>query len=485
MGRKPKAEKRQITVAVNGTLISVILHPPRPPRRAWYAYWPGLTASKSTGQTDFERAAFTVEGMLRNGGKQGHVADIVLSDEEFEAIQRAHYNRKQDSQAKARAEKSLLATLEAITAFKDITGVTPITATTPDDCAFFQRKALALPRNWRCKYPKRKREGVATLSPNTVLKWSRCLQAAFQRSCVTAGRKCVRGVVPESKLLPSNPWTQFTWIEGTVPTKRHFSDEELISILDYFEKNWADVSTACLFAEVSLWIWGRRIEVARLTWQDLRVVGDEYHFDFVGKRGVRKWARIPNRLYRELVEVRTDSPYVFAAFVEQLQQHYKGSNPGVENSVNRHYRPSTICWWFHTKLSSWARESGRKHATHHAFRKTALQFARRGEDRNEAVAQDARISRAVMVRHYIDETDEELRQASNRTYHRLIAGLSTEVARRYGYEADSDAMGMQTRLQAAVNAQDWKTASEIVQLLLAHGRQQTSSMGTPPGRPSL
>ena len=108
-----------------------------------------------------------------------------------------------------------------------------------------------------------------------------------------------------------------------------------------------------------------------------------------------------------------------------------------------------------------------------------------GEDRNEAVAQDARISRAVMVRHYIDETDEELRQASNRTYHRLIAGLSTEVARRYGYEADSDAMGMQTRLQAAVNAQDWKTASEIVQLLLAHGRQQTSSMGTPPGRPSL
>ena len=78
MGRKPKVEKRTITVVVNGTTIPVILHPPKPPRRAWYAYWPGLTTSKSTGQTDFEHAALAVEGMLRNGGKQGHVADVVL-----------------------------------------------------------------------------------------------------------------------------------------------------------------------------------------------------------------------------------------------------------------------------------------------------------------------------------------------------------------------------------------------------------------------
>ena len=57
MGRMPKVEKRTITVVVNGTTIPVILHPPKPPRRAWYAYWPGLTTSKSTGQTDFEAAA--------------------------------------------------------------------------------------------------------------------------------------------------------------------------------------------------------------------------------------------------------------------------------------------------------------------------------------------------------------------------------------------------------------------------------------------
>jgi hypothetical protein len=290
----------------------------------------------------------------------------------------------------------------------------------------------------------------------------------------------VRGVVSEGKLLTSNPWTQFTWIEGTVPTKRRFGDDELISILDYFERNWGDVSTASLFAKVSLWIWGRRAEVARLTWKDLRLVGNEYHFDFIGKRGVRKWARIPDRLYRELNEVKTDSPYVFAAFAKELRHHYKGKNPGVENSVNRDYTPKAIVWWFHTKLGSWARENGRKHATHHAFRKTALQFARRGEDRNEAVAHDARISRAVMVRHYVDETDEELRQGSNRTYYRLIAGLSTEVARRYGYDASSEALELQIRLQTAVNAQDWKTVSEITQQLEARQKEQATSLGMPP-----
>ena len=101
MGRKPKVEKRTITVVVNGTVIPVILHPPKPPRRTWYAYWPGLTASKSTGQTDFEQAALAVEGMVRNGGKQGHVADTVLSDEEFVEIQRRHFGRKTERASKA------------------------------------------------------------------------------------------------------------------------------------------------------------------------------------------------------------------------------------------------------------------------------------------------------------------------------------------------------------------------------------------------
>ena len=68
MGRKTKRIKQAITVVVNGAVIPVILPPPKPPRRTWYAYWSGLVASKSTGQTDFEQAALAAENMVRNGG---------------------------------------------------------------------------------------------------------------------------------------------------------------------------------------------------------------------------------------------------------------------------------------------------------------------------------------------------------------------------------------------------------------------------------
>jgi hypothetical protein len=177
-----------------------------------------LVASKSTGQTDFAQAALAAEDMVRNGGKRRSVVETLLSDEEFEAIQRAHYSRKSDSRARARSEKSLESCLEAMAACKEITGVIPITLATPDDCAAFQRKALELPKTWRLRYPNAKKEGVNSYSPHTILRWSRSLQAAFERASINGGKKCIRGVVDNAKLLTANPWKAFTWIE--VPTNR-------------------------------------------------------------------------------------------------------------------------------------------------------------------------------------------------------------------------------------------------------------------------
>ena len=71
-------------------------------------------------------------------------------------------------------------------------------------------------------------------SPNNVLRWSRSLQAAFERVNRNAlKRKCVRGVVDQSKLLKSNPWSQFTWIEGSRRPIRQFDGDELLSFMDY------------------------------------------------------------------------------------------------------------------------------------------------------------------------------------------------------------------------------------------------------------
>jgi hypothetical protein len=218
MPRKSTPDKKVITVVINGSPVTITLHPPTHPRRSWYAYWSGLTTSKSTGQQSLEAAILTAENMARrwragSSGQRPTVASAALSDAEFELIQHAHFGRKTDPAAKARAAKSLEECLDAINAFRAITGLTPVTAATPDDCAAFQRKALTMAKNWRTKHPKSK-ETTATISPNTVLKWSRGLQSAFERANRAAGKKCVRGIVEETKLLLSNPWNQFTWIEG-------------------------------------------------------------------------------------------------------------------------------------------------------------------------------------------------------------------------------------------------------------------------------
>jgi integrase len=229
----------------------------------------------------------------------------------------------------------------------------------------------------------------------------------------------------------------------------------------------AVVPAASLFAQLSLWIWARRAEVAGLTWDKLRIVGDEYHFDIIGKWGIRKWARIPPRLYEELIKRKTNSPYVFGGFPLQLRRHFKQTRPGMEKAVNRHYSPEALGWWFNGKLEAWAKATGRPHASHHSFRKTALQFARIGEDRNEAVALDARISRSVMVRNYVDDSDDVMRLRSNRTFYRLVAGLTPEVAQRYGYQPDSDALGVEVRLYAAASVRDWQAVEDLARQLKA------------------
>jgi hypothetical protein len=163
MPRKPKLEMKKITVVLDGVPVTVTLHPPQETRKSWYAYWPGLVASKSTGQHSLEDAIVVTEKMVRSwksgqSGKRPTLPDAILSDEEFKAIQCAHFARHHDQAARARAAKTLDDCLEAIDAFRGIINMEPIgfhqpvAAVTPDVCAAFQRKALTLAKNWRKQY---------------------------------------------------------------------------------------------------------------------------------------------------------------------------------------------------------------------------------------------------------------------------------------------------------------------------------------------
>jgi hypothetical protein len=208
-GHAAKAEAREAltTVVVNEVPVRVILHPPSKSRKSWYASWTGLVTSVSTGERDLDSAVVAAKRLVENGVKRGEVQDTGLSNEEFEAIQKAHFAKKKDPKAQVRAAKSLKGCLEAIEAFQLITGLDRISGATPDDCARFQREALQRPKNWRQKHPNSKEE-VATISPNTVAKWPRSLQAAFERANRHAGATAIHQ--PRASLRSPSVWSSFT-----------------------------------------------------------------------------------------------------------------------------------------------------------------------------------------------------------------------------------------------------------------------------------
>lgn len=470
MPRKPK-QKIPITVLVSSKAIRVVMHAPTRTRKSWYAYWTGLRYSMSTGQSDYDEAVKALHGMIESwnagqGGRRAAIADAVLSDEEFAAIQRAHFDRFHDLAEKKRAAKTLDDCLEAVGAFRDIIKMDPINftrpvaAVTPDICAAFQRKALTLPRNWRKKYPNSKKdEEVTTIRANTIVKWSRVLQAAFQRANQNAGKKCVRGVVLAGKLLRENPWSQFTWIEGENRPIRQFDSEELLSLLKYFEVKWPGVSVGSLMAKVCLWSQCRRTEVTSLTWDQLRQVGSEHHFEIIGKWGVEKWFRVPDTLYHELVSVRTDAPHVFAAHVQQLRAFYAQSEmPWKTKMVGQQFNPVNLGDWFHERLVHWSKTLPKGRATTHVFRKTSLQYALSGE--SARVAADARLSEGVMLQHYAKVTDPQRREQSNRTFARIVASLDAEVANAYGHVPVETGV-LEAQLVAATEAKNWGLAAQL------------------------
>ena len=479
MPRKPKNQKQQITVLIDGKPIAVTMHPPTGVRKSWYAFWKGLITSKSTGQSQLTEAVKVVENMLRNGGRKPDVSELALSDEEFEEIQRRHYAKKTDPEAQKRSMKSLRECLDAISAFRAISGLQPITLAKPGDCERFQRDALTRPKNWRVGYAgnnrslkRRKEQGpIENLSSNTVLKWSVALQAAFERACQSGGKKCVRGVVDDSKLLERNPWRNFTWIEGKDKKLRQFDHNELLALLNYFESNWPDLKFAPAFVKLSLWSWARRLEISSLRWSQERRFFDECHFESTGKWGVTKWFRIPDGLHADLESLRTESDFVFNCYSHQLQVSFQrqGDNRSAKQ-VRSDFDPENLGEWMYRQISAWSKTVPNGSAYLHVFRKTSLQYAVAVGHVEQSVADDASISPAVLMSNYARVSDQDLRHKSNRTFQRIRGSLPLEVAVQYGWVAKAND-GILEQLDQARLRRDWGAVAKLAEELSQLGRQ--------------
>jgi hypothetical protein len=179
-------------------------------------------------------------------------------------------------------------------------------------------------------------------------------------------------------------------------------------------------------------------------------------------------------IFNRLLEaIRTENDYVFAAHNEQLRRYHerKGRSDNAQR-VGAVFKPLCLGDWFADRIDDWSAALPKGRASTHVFRKTSLQYVRSGEDINRQVASDVRVGESVMMTSYVRETDEQLRQASNRTFSRILASLPVELAHRCGHpELIND---MEERLRRAIQVQDWQLAAKLTAKL---AEEQSSSAG--------
>jgi hypothetical protein len=187
---------------------------------------------------------------------------------------------------------------------------------------------------------------------------------------------------------------------------------------------------------------------------------------------VERWFRVPDGLYQELRQLKVDSPYAFAAYAGQLRRlHEKRGRPDRAEKVASKFKPQCLGDWFYDRLADWSAVQPNGHVSPHVFRKTSLQFVRVGEDVNLGIALDAKVSATVLTHHYLMETDEQLRQKSNRTYQRILAGIPADLAKRYGL-AELDET-LERKIRAALAAKDWPAAAALTAQLAQQDRSPT------------
>jgi hypothetical protein len=176
---------------------------------------------------------------------------------------------------------------------------------------------------------------------------------------------------------------------------------------------------------------------------------------------VEWWFRLPEAVHEELARMRTGSPYVFAAYIEQLRQfHASSSRPERAAMVKDEFTPRCLGDWFYDRMADWSATSARGHAHPHVFRKTSLQLAWDGEEGRRQALADARVSEKVLLTNYLQQSDKGLREGSNRNYHRIAASLPPAVASRYGH-AEASLAQLEEELAGAVAAKDWVLVAQV------------------------
>lgn len=167
----------------------------------------------------------------------------------------------------------------------------------------------------------------------------------------------------------------------------------------------------------------------------------------------------------EIHLLKNGSPFVFGIYPEQLRAfHIRNGNRSAANRIRMDFKEDNLGDWMYRQVKKWSDQFAKGTVYLHTFRKTSLQFARRGEDLNQMVASDASLTAAVMTTSYTEEADEELRHKSNRTFRRILRSLPVDIATRYGYE-EKPCDCLIEQLDTARSVEDWSQVVEVAKAL--------------------
>lgn len=100
------------------------------------------------------------------------------------------------------------------------------------------------------------------------------------------------------------------------------------------------------------------------------------------KWGKGKTIRLPIGLLREIEQHRGQSPFVWAGYVEQLRGYHRTEGQGRSAHKIKDFAPERLRGVFQKRIAEWAAEAGADGLSHHAFRRTGLQWSREGQLRS-------------------------------------------------------------------------------------------------------
>lgn len=456
---KAKPKWKPISVERDGEILTVYLHPPGTFRNPNHWAWScaklkvhGRSLKVETFSAAKERviAWFKGEPARKEWEKQ---ETSVLTWEDWDAIQVEHVRLRSsdDSDLKRRAERTLQECRNAQRLFVAITKAESATSVDPDTVARFQRECA-----------KRESKYGKPYGATTIRKTISHMSASFNRCCPASGkRRCVRGVVPVEKLLATNPFEAVQWVQVENRQPRHFTASELQSLFTW--KFFGACPLASLFARFSLWSCGRLEEMTMLRWDWFDSDGYIKIPDSVAKWGKGKTVRIPPALLEEIQAYRIENPFVWAGYVDQLREYHRvlghhGSVHKIQGFAPQRFRGVCQKW-----IGEWAIESKVEGLSHHAFRRTGLQWSREEQIRKAEAeyAEAANVNKGVADKSYTRRPERDWADVS---YRNIASELRKHARLAYlmGLREDEQESVSLASIQEALNRGDLDTAKRLL-----------------------